>query len=43
MELRLGTFFLYFKAMKVDHYLKFYNIKITPFNTKIPGLVVKAW
>jgi hypothetical protein len=39
----LHIFFLVFKAIRIDHYLKFYNIKITPFNSTVPEMVVKAW
>jgi len=38
----LHTFFLFFRAIRIEYCMKFYNIKVTPFNTKITGLVVKA-
>jgi hypothetical protein len=34
---RLHTFLLFFRAIRREYYMKFYNIKVTPFNTKIIG------
>jgi len=39
---RLHTFFLFFRTIRIGYYMKFYNIKVMLFNTKIIGLVVKA-
>jgi len=39
---RLHIFFLLFRAIRIEYYMNFDNIKVTPFNTKITEITMKA-
>jgi len=39
---RLHILFLLFRAIRIEYYMNFYNIKVTPFNTKITEIAIKV-